>query len=739
MKIKNLLAKNNVNLYDHSICVAEKAYELAELVGITDEQEKWLCFISGLLHDIGKCDLEFQKHISENSNSYIYHNILGGAILNAILKTDELTEKNIIAKCVLYHHPVLSDYSDLLATVDILNPYYQEILQEFADINNKRFPDFQISVTKPLDETATINGIINYFTPTIQSTENAVFARVSRILIFADVIVSKGTNVEDIVKRKYDITINDVIRPANYDDRFDIQKNYAKELYNMSLSVFESQTGFGKTMLGILYTLHNNRKTYWVTPRNSIAEGIFSTINKELKALNLSDKISVSLLLTNQWTGSEDADIIVTNIDNFLRPVIKNDSLMRNYDMIFSNVIFDEFHEFVSDDSLMAMFDIMLKSRKSLNSKTLCLSATPCPYFFGKDYEKIHIEYKDPKIYTREYNIEFIDNIKNVKFNKLSDYMVRVNSTGEAQKCVLNKYTDRCIHSRFLDSRIDKLKKDIFSEYGKDSIENEGKKLSYAGTSIIFTGIDYSINDLVIKVGTPDDTIQSIGRCNRWNDEKEHKIIFSKIGDRHKDSDYDGLFFIHKLYVEIAKEYYDFLKKELASRKTVAFGELYDLRKNFYKKCDKIEKLFKVLKNLSYNSLKNIRYVFAYKKSDDGDIKYIAHNVLRHNDKYEDFYCLLRYKNGKYTQELFVGSNIIFDFKRDSFTREMKNSFERKLFQEIKDNTNYFPHRKAADKVYRNNKSFLDFIKEKAYKSDTPLPIVENWYYTDILGIMRMK
>ena len=89
MKLKELIGKNQegkkISLYYHSIEVAEKSVELFDMLGIKDEDLRWMCYVTGLLHDIGKCSEDFQKHIIGETIDYPYHNVLGSFIVKYLI------------------------------------------------------------------------------------------------------------------------------------------------------------------------------------------------------------------------------------------------------------------------------------------------------------------------------------------------------------------------------------------------------------------------------------------------------------------------------------------------------------------------------------------------------------------------------------------------------------------------------------------------------------------------------
>ena len=422
------LTGNKITLIEHSIKTAEVAKKLCEnFSNIKDNNNPFFdkcAVIAALFHDIGKATESFQNHLLKGSETKINHSIVSAVIaMNRLnFKFDRGgNSKKVISRAILYHHPVSFtisdkeigdnvsiDYSflkDNLLISDNDNSNIIEIINNLVEYYNAHFSsdsNDKISV----DADYETNSISKEY---IVSKNDDLFFAICNIVKFADIISSSGKSIEEYIYRN---NFNEKIifnKPANYDDRFEKQIEYAQKLFeDKRLSVFDCQTGFGKTLLGLKYLLSNNKKGYWICPRNTIAEGIYNTICKEIDALQLNGKVSVGLLLTNEWkAGNENADIIVTNIDNFVRPTFRTDSNNRCYNMLSCNCIFDEFHEYIDDEAIMAMFQVILSARYKymFETKTLLLSATTIDYFY-KDYKW------NADFYSVKYNYEPILNKK---------------------------------------------------------------------------------------------------------------------------------------------------------------------------------------------------------------------------------------------------------------------------------------------------------------------------------------
>lgn len=741
MLLQKLVAKNNdgqfVSLYDHSIAVADKCLELFSKLNIKDEKLEKLCYVCGLLHDIGKCSEGFQKHITKDSKEYVYHNVLGSFMIKYLFNAGGMDEYlgNIIANVVMFHHPVNEQSDKELSKVRISDKFYSDVVSEYIALLNKRFPTVTGISLKQVEE-----GIIlkkkqaEYYHKEYNNNKyNVYLFIISCIVKFADTIVSKNEpNYESIVYRKNALDVGELKKPEDYDERFDIQLGLVdNELSKYNMSVFKSETGFGKTMLGLLYALKsNNRKVYWVCPRNSIAEGIYDRLVDEINKLKLSDKLSVGLLLTNEWKkGNEESDITVTNIDNFLRPVIKNDALSRTYNSLFSTVIFDEFHEYLDKSSLMAFFDIMLKAREMTDSKTLCLSATPAYDLIPNDSKANKVEYVDEKISKRKYQIEFCEDLDQLE-TRGKGYLVSVNATRTAQDMYSDKRADKVMHSRFMESGIDKRMGELMEEFGKKN-RNTPKNTTWAATNIISTGLDISFDSMIIKSPTPNRFIQAIGRCNRWNDgNPNHRIVFCPLKTGTEDRS-EGTSLDNMGLKAISKTLYNDLKKRFGDAKEVEFKELYEANEESTKTFE-YKAYINDLKETSYQNLQEyISYDFAT-VSKDHKADYLPNAPLRRTgDGSKNFY--VKFPG---IEELFVGNSIIFDFENIfRNNRRRREKFEEILRKGYRENTDYFKNKKQAD----NMNDIIGYLMGKARDKKTPFPMLRIFGYDNNLGVIKLK
>lgn len=779
-KIDGIIAKRYgdvaLSLHAHSIDIAERCLELAK--GLTEDKNiQWYCYVSGLFHDVGKSSELFQQHINgQNKNSnYPLHNLLGSCLVDTFVRMDMPEKddyiKKVIAKAITYHHPLditeekMTEQQIMIDDI-IDDDYFQEVLADLIDINNKKFPEFKLKLIERYyngnDGNVDYDAVTEYYSSeeTFSKSLQDLFNIVVNILRDADATFGIEKDKRDkMFNRKNVISIDEIKKPDGYDERFDEQVKHVKELINYNESVFKSQTGFGKTMLGILYALYaNNRKTYWICPMNTIAEGVYKTLVKEVNNLGFSERLSISLLLTGEYVyGDKDADIIVTNIDNFLKPLINNETIERSYSLLYANCIFDEFHEYLMEAPIMALFEIMAKSRHLLNSRTLYLSATPILNFFGYTYdftiktddedEKYRIKQENgmnEKFGEKEFYINFASTIDQYcGDDKIEDgTLISVTSTGKAQEVLKDKYVDLTFHSRFLPTD----KKNIFDKVSNEFGKNGNRKLTVSATNIVTTGLDISFKNIIINAPLPDRMIQTIGRCNRWGENEKSVITLIPLENDGRSSEKGAL--KNQKYCPIYYDgFYNLLYEKFKNRETIKLNELYSIRKEFYNNKENkntIKQRYKKFKTETYKNLAELNYQMSFvNANNETKGKFIGNNKLRQTSdiKYNSFYCILPDVNGNYIDEVFVGNGVIFDFNKykpsiRQYTNMIKKNFKK--------NPKYFSGNDEGIERLINTLSdkgdLINYMMKKAKNKETPLPIpYEIWYYDKELGIVLKK
>ncbi len=386
--------------------------------------------LSGFLHDIGKATNYFQKiTIKKESKSKVYankklkskfhprHNEVSWMYAETYAKP---TFKKIGLQAIYWHHGTFlrnkeiesRDYSSIYNEMNNFDSVTDFFDVCNAIINEVKFPfDIKEYLNDPNDPNDSDDP--NYSDEKIsklfsgETSPDLIFNSerliVRGCVICADHIVSSLTSDEltDLIdgneekyfeekyfnekfsKKSHSVNINDLTAPISYDaNRFQSQIEIVKKCEKTT--VVKAPAGFGKSAIGVIWGVSQTGPVYWVCPRNTVAESVYGSILSEINNLNIN--LSVELYLTSERKKCTNpdipeckSDIIVTNIDNLLAPMVNQRHTSRIFDVNAKNVIFDEFHEFLTDAALFGAFNTYMKARNILSSevKTLLLSATP--------------------------------------------------------------------------------------------------------------------------------------------------------------------------------------------------------------------------------------------------------------------------------------------------------------------------------------------------------------------------
>lgn len=808
MEIENLLAKSldkgGMKLVEHLELCADNCYKQFKMVS-NNERYAQLSFLAGLLHDVGKAIETFQTLLDgKKFGEEIYrHNVVSAYLIANyvdITSNDKFEfslsnqYKNLIIRSILYHHPINMIDSESIRdefpyNIEDLKLTSEEIkcIHSLLNVCVKYYISYfntnMLYTVKCIDKRP--EGEYGYSTIyfrddcSVDSVKNreSYFWMISNTLRAADICASDcNYNINNFVYnslRGEEAIFN---KPDGYDGRFYEQKQIAEKLSKQNFSILEAMTGFGKTLTGVMYLLSNNKKGYWVCPRNCIAEGIYRSVTNEVNALGLGDKISVALLLTNEFKhGDKYSDIIVTNIDNFVRPILKTDVNYALAGFMTNNVIFDEFHEYI-DDCLAGMFCSVIAMRSRLiNTNTLLMSATIPP--FGRDkfpYKYCTIrednflfinrnQIQNSDISKKKYQV-FVDSDVNV-CTKGQNTMVNLNTVLSVQKLYIAGNTDKIIHSRYVDSDLFDIKKELYVTHSKNAIkesENVYNNTSYASTNMISTGVDVSFSNLIYNYVQPDRMIQLVGRINRFNEcTTEVPKLFLNNSDFNEKSERKGINVTYDS--RLSNLFYAFVKGKIQNGEIVTLERLCDIRDEFYdtyydKKEEKnvfkrnnkqiisISEYFDEVVKASFRHLSHLSYAKKYmsKNDDTDDIVYISNNVSLRNIKNTkkdmetySFWGIFKDKNkNAMTEPINVDTIIIPNMADDDMIDSAISYIESKGDAEIE---KYFGKRWKYRKGHKNRIDLINMFTKLSICNKTPFPVVSGYRYTKELGIFSEK
>lgn len=696
--------------------------------------------VAAITHDIGKATEFFQKKLKLNGDEFetnikkipFRHNEVSFAFLYTWtnLPVDGL-------KLVYWHHGI--NHTNKLTSNTV-----SDIMKSLTNTDIENMKRITKEIEKEIGYTILLDNPKKgfYSTPSFYSDINNYendpeFLVALSCLRHADSFVSgMNISISDMIKKPI---ITDYSEPFS-GPRYDLQKSIAQT--NERMVFVNAPAGFGKTITGMLWCLKSDRKLIWVCPRNEIVDAVYKSIVEHLELLNLS--ISVEKFYSGEVKESNtdgcffNSDIIVTNIDNYLKPSYENGLSYKNISILNADVIFDEYHELVGDAPLFSLFCHILNLRLNItDSNTMLLSATPIDFahlWATEEQEKnitylpgknVHFNSAHNELF--KYNFSENNSIKVIKDG--TAYII--NSISESQEIVNNLKHKKLIHSKFTEEDRKRNMNDVFELYGKN-----GSRLKtnpgYVGTHIIQASLDVSFKHLYEDVLSPMSSGQrGPGRCNRFGDNEElSEITLNRNSDK-RNINVTNLIFNYSL----ANEWYYFLKSKIKG--TITNNEFYvhynDFMVEFKQQMDGyVEEKFQK----SISGLREVYPKMFYNKTSvkSKNIK-VGNNKLR-SDSPEIFYiCRDDQTNeivGPFSTQIYDFSKIGSQFNEDANTLKEASNM---IYEIIRSKNPKFDYSKLEQYKYGpTNGHTLDHLREMGKNSLTPYPAV-NYKYNKTLGV----
>jgi len=495
---------------------------------------------ASLLHDIGKTIESFQESLKrgKSKKGVHYHHEIGWAFLSQHTTLDE-----IVLDGVYWHHGIdnkMSSYTDR----EVLENKKNKITPK--DIKSMR--DFVVDVglgdyLRDLEDIDYRSSKSPCYWELDDKTNKSIGKKKSFVrtyVVSADRLIS--SDIENPLELSSEIiSCGDISLGENKykGKRFDKQLSIAKE-GSEGTTIFNAPAGFGKTVTGLLWWLEGKgKKLIWVAPRNAVATSLYyNSIKSDIKSLGIDCSVelylggsvveSFSLNKNEEATHNSigfDSDIIITNIDNFAQPSLENGVMDRLYMIYQCDVIFDEYHEFCQGgNALYGCFISLMRQRHLMtNARTALLSATP----IGMETKLLSNFPNEKQVkflperhshYTAAHNKKFIlrvidGDIPNIKPDSSS--IVYFNAVTNCQKYKIDNPQLSLVHAQFESKDRRNIVKDIYDLYGKESKLNFNKR-SIISSNLTQASFDVSFYRVYESVLSPQDTMQRMGRLNRW-------------------------------------------------------------------------------------------------------------------------------------------------------------------------------------------------------------------------------
>lgn len=605
-------------LTEHLAAVSHLACSMARNLGLSDKLVE-CARCAGLLHDIGKATSSFQSYIQgylgvtppndidpthefENVAEMPLHHEVSWAFLAGHISNEG---NAILLSAVYWHHarPLNETYEHFITHDEILRKVkgISNVISLFDKLTTEHSlrlaeyePDSSVTVPDFFVQDGTLDRNTNAELHAVRGCVISADRYISALPADEVHLISENQSIcQDILAKLSGNGVGKYTQPVNYNrDRFSLQESCALEAQKEHTTLIKAPAGFGKTITGLIWSSIVGGRLLWVCPRNVVAESVYQSICTELAALKM--ECTIELYLTGErqkCNFSQDipdfaSDIVVTNIDNLLAPMVSNRIAQRLFSVVGSMMVLDEFHELIADSPLFAAFVTFMRARHrvSLSAKTLLLSATPTNVYklwdTGDKPTRVLPE-KDkhyPAAHQGNYDLEFSSSIPAV----LSGGSLTIcNSIRNTQDTYKRTNATIIAHSAYTDVDRRKITEDILVRFGKNGKGIEDGNTVVAAP-IIQAAMDISFQELTECILSPEATLQRIGRCDRWgNIQASGCLAKIRFVDITGNASEDGA--VRTMYnSELRRKWVDFLADSLRNIKMANLDELYAVYNSFY-------------------------------------------------------------------------------------------------------------------------------------------------------------
>lgn len=570
--------EGGTTLCDHLFGCINLANVLVEKYITNLDEIKPLALYGVGSHDIGKVCKELQDFYAgkrkaktnqmddynDGSDPTLYksenipHNVISWAFLrnNTTIGMYNLAIFNALSSGVLYHHVVEGEYDSPNSIISKYSEDKENMCDFFLFVKDYIIKTFGIDTIdgKPIElcdnkdkKSSTSNEVVY---PEMSDNDNrqeemkefSIYFLLRSIIIITDRLVSSLDEEElshfvsndteyiekyleriSIYNNKIEVDFTTLVKNGYDKNRLKKQFDLIENIIPNKNTILSASAGSGKTLLGVLLSIKQGKKTIWVVPTNFTAISTYKSVTSELEKIGIADKVSVSLYYGGHFEfGNENCDILITNIDTFLGTMIKNCISHWLFKFLNGTILFDEYHEFIGSPNT-PMFSGFISTAfclmKHTKSSVLCMSATAHRYdeiFWGEKlvkYIKAEVYGTDTPILVKIKRYGSIDEFKVENKDSIAVMHSIPNVTNYGLKNIDEDFI--FAHSRFPENEITPKLFNIIDNHGKHG-EAMGRK-PLIGTSFIGFALDITTDNMYDFVVSPDTTIQrGCGRVNRF-------------------------------------------------------------------------------------------------------------------------------------------------------------------------------------------------------------------------------
>lgn len=525
---------------EHLEGTAKLSGEFAEKFGKQD----W-GYCCGMLHDIGKYSIDFQKRILGENNYRVDHSTAGARVC-----LEKGGKYSFLEYCIAGHHAGLPNYG---------NNYDESTDSTLSGRRLKKLSDYQAYQTEievpainsmPIDLKRTVNPdfSLSVFMRMIYSClVDADFLDTEAFMKEGKQGRNSGENIE-ILFKKLENYISGWLKNQDIDTvngrRTEILKN-CLEMGKTEKGLFRLTvpTGGGKTVASLAFALRHaleNKmdRIIYVIPYTSIIEQnakVFRDILGEENVLenhcNVDYESSEELLPMQLASENWDKPIVVTTNVQFFESLFANKSskCRKLHNIANSVIIFDEAQMLPNDylKPCIAMIEELINNYQV--SAVLCTATQPALASFF--HEGISAKELCPRM---EEQFEFFKRtvFENVGVLTENDLIQRLEKEYQALCIVNTKKRAQRIYKQLEGEGVYHLSTSMYPKHRRRILREirerlqKNKKCILISTSLVEAGVDLDFQSVYRELAGVDSMIQAAGRCNRegLRPEKESKV-----------------------------------------------------------------------------------------------------------------------------------------------------------------------------------------------------------------------
>lgn len=553
--------------------------------------------------------------------------------------------------------------------------------------NSSKTPSFQpILFRNGLDDNiCLLKNAINHLTRAILVSADRVVSKLSKndlkdifesdnidnsILISSLVNLIVDTNDYDL-KGAVDLMLENFSvkseKNVGNKNRSELQAKKVEELSEKGMvSILQGPAGVGKTKMMVEWIgkINNKKRTYVIVPKSNMVLELYKEFtetylpNIDIEKVTGAEKVRTK---NGEETVLEQEDcfkssICITTVDQIMSLMMGHNKVDVYLDVLNSNLIFDEFHEFMDTPALLMLFiqTITLKKMSSYG-KCLLVSATPNPYLINK----LNINFSESVVSIETFNNTsyeivpnyFIDSQKSLEAMNNDMFTPQKKSTicifntaGKSQTSSIKALNDGeentlNFHSKFYAKDRKYIFSKIMKEFGKKKIEDStlGTRDAVLRTGpILQASIDLSTDNMLTEISTIDNIYQRLGRVVRWAEADKGRYEIFIPSNIEKKNCSIALNLSRNGQYEIVSKFVEFLQNEIFTKSDIKLNDLYKAYFKFFEYDD-----VKDAYELTWNFLKTdsnkifsqgfepIKTFISNKKENEKDVKVAAKKSLR--------------------------------------------------------------------------------------------------------------